>query len=153
MQTGRRSDDLAEQIDAALELAAEAHFEAGRLFGVARVLARRLADPQEEVEETRLGEVDGMEEVKQTQELGTAEAPAEAAGSLVDHQFLPDGIARISAARLRAISGLSPGEFRALASMPDQEFEKAQQVGFTIYLRGPSEVHPLPAAERLEAAE
>jgi hypothetical protein len=117
--------DLMEQIAAALDLAVESHFEAGRLLGAVAVLARRLADPQvEAVENTNSDEVYEMEEVKEVPEVAVAEVP----DPIVDHQALPDGIARISAARLRTITGLSPGEFRTLASMPDDEFEKAQQV-------------------------
>ncbi len=162
--------DLVEQIAAALEVAVEAHQEACRLLGVARVFARRMGVPQQEAseppadqDETENAEVEGMSELKEMQELVAADAsvpavePADVADPLADHKPLPDGIARISASRLRAIAGWSPGEFRTLASMSDEEFEKARQVGFAQYLRGPSEssseVHPPPASELLEAAE
>lgn len=72
--------DLVEQLAAALDLAVEAHVEAGRLLGVAHVLARRLADLRvEAVESTNSDEVNDMEEVNETEESIAAEgtAPAE----------------------------------------------------------------------------
>jgi hypothetical protein len=63
----------------------------------------------------------------------------------------------MSAPRFRTITGLSTSEFRSLASMPDDEFEKAKRVGFVIYLRGPieasSEVQSQSAVPVLDAAE
>src|SRR5260221_14724034 len=135
--------DLVEQIAAALEVAVEAHQEACRLLGVARVFARRMGVPQQEAseppadqDETENAEVEGMSELKEMQELVAADAsvpavePADVADPLADHKPLPDGIARISASRLRAMAGWSPGEFAALASMSEEAVDKAQPGGF-----------------------
>jgi hypothetical protein len=99
-----------------------------------RLMAKSLEDPlpmNESIEEVeRLP----SEELAESAEL----AAVDAAAPMADRQSLPDGIARISASRLRAIAGFSPSEFRSLASMPDDEFEKAQRAGFATYLRGPT---------------
>jgi hypothetical protein len=135
--------DLVAQIIAAMDLAVEAHVEAGQLLGAARVLARRFEDPREEAVDMNSDEADEMEEVKEI-----PAAAADVAELIEDQQALPDGIARISASRLRAIAGLSPDEFRTLAACSDHEFAKAQQVGFAAYLRGLAEAAPaLVAAE------
>ena len=65
--------DLAEQLAEALDLAVEANFEAARLLRVVRVLARRLADPQVEVDDMNSDEDDKMEEMQETEELAAAD--------------------------------------------------------------------------------
>jgi hypothetical protein len=150
-----------EQIAAALALAVEAQVESGRLLGVANLMLRRMVGAHEEVAEAIEPDVRVEPAEKAVSEVleVPVEAPAKigSVGLLAADQPAPDGTVRMSVPRFRAITGFLPREFRILASIPDEEFEKAERMGFASYLRGPAEApvedHPPAAADLLQAAE
>jgi hypothetical protein len=122
----------------------DCHDLARRIVDGLRLMADLIEDPTDMDDAT-----EHVEQLPSKQPLDPpAAAPVDAAVPIADRQPVPHGIARISAARLLAIAGLSPQEFRTLASMSDDDFEKAQEVGFVSYLRGLAE-----APKMLEAAE
>jgi hypothetical protein len=154
--------DLVEQIDTALEVAVEAHQEACRLLGVARVFARRLEDAQVgAVENTNSDEVDEMEE---SQELVAADQTVlpdamEYGGvSLLDPGQSDPKATRVSPSRFERLTGITPAEFRTGATLSDSEFEIADKSGgIRPYLKArstkPPEAATPAAGELLEAAE